>query len=685
MRIFLLLAFSLLFLATGCGGGNAKSKVKIVSKDPQEDPQKLVKDLAQALHQASEIEHFRESLGMVNAWLARNPGAAALDPKERKFLQEEAHLTGDEISELEAVPCPLTDAHHLASSYLFRDVAGKLDLAEAAALDKARAAFAWVIRRVNLHQQIDIDLPPALVLRRGHGSAVDRALVVLELLRALEVDAALIVDPRETNVLLGVLASPGPEKELFLFDPRLGKPLPDPKRQSVATLAQLKAQPELAKTAGWNAEAVKNLEVRAAVPLEALAPRWRNLEKELARQDKVRLAQPLGPLCDRLKEAAGGPVLVWNRPAGQGLLPNSPLRRARLFFPAEEGGLDNKKRWVEFQARLAPWTGVFMKYRVMNLAQDLLPEARETLTAISADLVNKFYLQPEDQFIRGNYEFVLDRLFRLRDEIETPLPFDEREFPRQVAQWREAVNDAYAAKRRQEPNAEARIAAIWKEDQFLLALVRLNMDMIPFRDKRQMVSHIVFAGCQEMLTQQISSLLADCWHEKAASKQVLVERLTAAGGKTEGLRTAASQAWDNARGARAKALERIRHSPDRLENIQGTWQRNDWLTAMGLWEEYHRDLHAGFRGRLLLAESYAHASKPDSRKQRLATLQQLHDDLGKWLHQGEIKKILTAHRDQAQIQKQSALVQRLDLLLQDWEPQGNLYWLRQTVQAELQN
>ena len=49
--------------------------------------------------------------------------------------------------------------------------------------------FRWVMRNVLLHEQGDSWTPPAFTLRRGCGSALERALVFLALLRQASIAA----------------------------------------------------------------------------------------------------------------------------------------------------------------------------------------------------------------------------------------------------------------------------------------------------------------------------------------------------------------------------------------------------------------------------------------------------------------------------------------------------------------
>src|SRR5262249_40598123 len=127
--------------------------------------------------------------------------------------------------------------------------------------DRARLAFAWAVRQVRLwppaerdaarllpHGDRAVVVPPHLVLRRGWGSAAERALVFLGLLHQLGIDGCLGCLPgaREGPAspwACGARAGDG----LLLFDPCLGLPLPGRKPGEVATLAEVRAHPELLK------------------------------------------------------------------------------------------------------------------------------------------------------------------------------------------------------------------------------------------------------------------------------------------------------------------------------------------------------------------------------------------------------------------------------------------------------
>jgi tetratricopeptide (TPR) repeat protein len=114
-------------------------------------------------------------------------------------------------------------------------------------LEVAGALFDWTVRNIQL------DTPPeAVIIHRpwqalmyGHGTAEQRAWVFAELCRQQQLDVVMLAvasGEEEPEWWLPALVSDG---NLHLFDTRLGLPLPGAATGSVATLAEVVANPEL--------------------------------------------------------------------------------------------------------------------------------------------------------------------------------------------------------------------------------------------------------------------------------------------------------------------------------------------------------------------------------------------------------------------------------------------------------
>ncbi len=268
-----------------------------------------------------------------------------LTDAQRKVLEERFRLTTEELGEVASGSLTLLDAHHLEGCLLFRDAARSLAVEGRPAGEQAAAAFQWSMRQVRLRAREAPAVPPQVALRRGWGSALERSLVFLAVLQQLGIDGCLVALPgpseeQPRHWLCGALLNTGSSPEIQLFDPRMGLPLPGPKGQGIATLAQLRAEPDLLKQLSAEkaeydvtAEQARNIELRVVVPLSALAPRLKVAEELLGTGLPVRLAVEPVALLKKFEDAA----------TGEG--PKAPLRAAREvigvlrdFVPPADGG-----------------------------------------------------------------------------------------------------------------------------------------------------------------------------------------------------------------------------------------------------------------------------------------------------------------------------------------------------------
>jgi hypothetical protein len=319
----------------------------------------LVEDGAESVRQALRKDHSvnscRAALQQANALLTRaGADQRPLPPSEtlRILLTGTFKLTDDELAEVSSTSFTLLDAHHLDTCLLFRDAGHFLDVESLPALDKATAAFAWVVRQVQLQDREGPMIPPAYILRRGWGTAHERALVFLTMLDQLGLDGCMTALPGPKagdNVrpwIPGVLVG----KEIYLFDTRLGLPLPGPDRKGIATLSQVRSQgAKLFQSLTSDAKHAYDIagnqgqgaEVWLAGPLSALAPRMKYLEDLLSIHNKVYLETDAASLLQKFQDALGEQkiaVKVWNHLGDE----DTPYRVLRSFLPADQDGGTDK-------------------------------------------------------------------------------------------------------------------------------------------------------------------------------------------------------------------------------------------------------------------------------------------------------------------------------------------------------
>src|SRR5262249_26725156 len=224
-------------------------------KQRPDDPLRTARE---ALSKAGDLTTCREALTQVNLMLNRPlaSGAARPDiPPVAEWIRPRFDLRDAEWAEINSESFTLLDGHHLEAAFLFRDVAlsftrdGVLD--NASPLRRAELAFDWAVRQVRLPEGRDSDadpLPLDFVLRRGRGSAEERALVFVALLQQLDLPGCLIAlrEPLAAGFQIwacGALIG----RDIYLFDPRMGIPIPGPGGVGVATLTEAQNKPELLK------------------------------------------------------------------------------------------------------------------------------------------------------------------------------------------------------------------------------------------------------------------------------------------------------------------------------------------------------------------------------------------------------------------------------------------------------
>jgi hypothetical protein len=651
------------------------NKGPAVTPEVRDDSIQLALDL---FHEAQTLPQFRAALNQLSGPLAKQAGksAASQDEAWRKLAQELCRLENTEMDDLDtASPRPL-DAAYVESCFLFRAAARALDVTGLPPPDQAALDFAWAMRRVLLHEQQDEGVPPHLVLQRGYGGARDRALVALEVLRQAQLDGCVVEFPNADGaavLLVGVLTPRKDSFDLILFDPRLGLPVPGPKGESIATLADVRAQPELLKFCGVTPAQLKYATAHLTVPAPALAPRMKILEEMLSSQEGVVLFQDVARLQQQLV-GAGLTVNSW--PAQDKLAPPGRLRQ---YYPPDDGGIDKTARSVRFVFTQAPLAPVLYKFQQMRLLGDvpIAPEGREMLTKLTGNLFEKYYIQPRLALLRGDSEFLLKRLGRIGDVIEHAdyaQPIVEAEFQKQIAQWRDRLNSAY------ESRDEARVKQLWAEDFYILSLLQADDAALPQKYERKMLTHILLRACREPLGNQVDALRAAVWEDRAARQEAQAAARRGAGKDDRTARDESAGAWKNVRTAWANFLNRAdlrpAQAPARLAPVVALWVQGSREFAVGLAEQFHLDLHAAFEARIHQAEANRRLGQKQLANDALAKVR---EDLAALDKLPEPRKLLQDMLEQARSQP-GPYAPRLELLQRDWTSGGgHLAALRERV------
>jgi hypothetical protein len=445
LRSWIIAAASLVLVLAFVGfffflSGSTAPTPKRASSGPTQTNESGVEMARQGLSRQTDLNACRSALQQINTELSEKQAMRppALTKEQKDWLGENLGLDKEEMSEIESSHFTRLDNQYLFDCLLMRDAAKALEVkgvrgqtgAQAVRekpLDQAVRAFAWVMREVRLLPDEGEASPPSFVARRGWGTALERALIFLALLDQLgEADAP---QPELLGFLLhvpddrggmrlwacGVVVGDG--KDVYLFDPYLGLPLPGRNGDGVATLAQAREQSDILAQLNIDdklrypvtQEKARAAQAQLICPLSALSPRMRYLqEKLLAPAVRVRLASDAARDVERIKSACAAGAAK----PGAVQVPRDRCTLLRRFLPADEGGTDTTNRQVIFMRDLVPWTALPPVFQDERLFPPKSPMGMQ----VRLLFLNSFVVpimeagQSRDVLLRGRYSSAEEKL-----------------------------------------------------------------------------------------------------------------------------------------------------------------------------------------------------------------------------------------------------------------------------------
>ncbi|MGI9429497.1 MAG: tetratricopeptide repeat protein [Bythopirellula sp.] len=310
--------------------------------------------LAQLLERAN--QWFRNLNRAEDSWQLE-PAVDALPANLR-----EAKPVAEALSKsaLQAGPFAETEARQLQQAIWLRDISRWAKGDAFAAVDVARQLFDWTIRNIQLdssegeayvHQ-------PWQALMYGHGTAEMRAWVFADLCRQQQLDVVMLA-AGDQWWLPAVLN----EGKLYLFDTRLGLPIPGKQPGSVATLTEVVNDPTLLSDLdvddelkyATRAEDLPTVTAQlVASPLQ-LARRAALLQESLKGDDFVVLSANTSRISEQLaKIAAVSDTQLWPYPfesmlAEGSMAPPQRLQSAQRFLIFAQRPRLWKARVLQFQ------------------------------------------------------------------------------------------------------------------------------------------------------------------------------------------------------------------------------------------------------------------------------------------------------------------------------------------------
>ncbi|MEX0614191.1 MAG: CDC27 family protein [Pirellulales bacterium] len=267
--------------------------------------------------QPSPDEHaISQIVTWLNQWLRQSEpktdwGAAATDPLLDTL---DGHQSSDEalapyISDqaLSAQAFQPYDGRLLQEAVWHRDIARWAQGANFNDVDRATALFDWTVRNVQLVADEEAAAHrPWQVLLYGRGSAKQRAWVFAMLCRQQGLDVVMLAtSAAESKFWLPALLV---EDQLYLFDTRLGLPIPAAGGEGIATLQQIREDDSLLRQLDLEgmpypvtADALANVVPQIVADPFDLTRRARQVESKLTGDDHLVLTSRPSELAERLK------------------------------------------------------------------------------------------------------------------------------------------------------------------------------------------------------------------------------------------------------------------------------------------------------------------------------------------------------------------------------------------------
>ncbi|MCE9608542.1 MAG: hypothetical protein K8U03_26960 [Planctomycetia bacterium] len=301
-------------------------------------------------------------------------------------------------------PMTIEDGRILREMVWLRDTARFAVGDETDPLRRAERLFDWTIRNLQLvpAETPEAKLPflPWHTFLLGRATELDRAWIFQLLARQQGLDVVLLAYPDPTpgikpNQLRRWCAALLLDKQLYLFDARIGAPIRTKDGKQTATLAQATADDGLLRAldlAGKPAYPARASEIARLVAIidvssSYVEPRFAQFEKALGGRDKLVLSIDPAALTAQLKQCPGiVEVVAW------------PLRDERYAASRES----EKENFAQLKALLSPYNlprhnlrpgtvSPLLKARIRHFSGKYYENPQETDPALMNLSINRYY------------------------------------------------------------------------------------------------------------------------------------------------------------------------------------------------------------------------------------------------------------------------------------------------------
>lgn len=241
--------------ANGCSDPSTSNSQKSATNAAAVDAGLSQDLLAFAVDNLDHLEEFDSQemmnniISRLNQWIElQKPDAAwEADPALQTLPSEFGRI--DAVRGIATLEFNPADASFLQETVWLRNISRMARGDQADALSQATNLFDWVVRNVQLDADGNAKVRrlPGQTLLMGHGDMLERAWLFILLARQQQLDVVMLGlpakdDPQKIEPWLPALLENG---QLYLFDPKLGMPIPGPDGKGVATLSEVVADEAL--------------------------------------------------------------------------------------------------------------------------------------------------------------------------------------------------------------------------------------------------------------------------------------------------------------------------------------------------------------------------------------------------------------------------------------------------------
>jgi hypothetical protein len=293
---------------------------------------------------APDEQVLRQVLDWLNQWIRQgdpktswNQNSLLLDTLSPKLRDDKDLAKRLATAALAARSFQPEDTRFLQEAIWLRDISRWAHGDELDDVSRAAALFDWSARNIQLQSDADAEPHrPWQTLLYGRGTAEQRALVFALLCRQQGLDVVMLSIPgkdnepnksaagadAQTNAAQFWLPALLSEGQLYLFDARLGLPVPGAEGKGVATLEQVRKDNSLLRHLDLegtpyqiSADNLKSIEIDLIADPFSLSRRAAQLESSLAGDDRVILSAKPADLAAKAKSISGVSVVrLWDFP-----------------------------------------------------------------------------------------------------------------------------------------------------------------------------------------------------------------------------------------------------------------------------------------------------------------------------------------------------------------------------------